>query len=123
MECDAGIDARGFIFGSAVACRLGCGFVPIRKAGKLPAETHQVEYALEYGTNSLEIHTDACGPGQRVVIIDDVIATGGTAVAAIELVEMTGATVASTAFLASVEGLDGAAKVDGYESVIALGAL
>lgn len=123
IDLIAGIDARGFILAAPVACRLGCGFVPIRKPGKLPCDLHQVEYSLEYGSGSLEMHQDACGPGQRVLVIDDVLATGGTAKAAIELVERTGATVAAVGFLASIEGLDGASMIEGYESIVALGAL
>lgn len=125
MDVDliAGIDARGFILGAPVACRLGCGFVPIRKPDRLPHTTHRVDYALEYGTGSLELHQDAAGTGQQVVVIDDVLATGGTARAAAELIERTGATVAAMGFLAAIEGLDGAARIAGYESVIALGAL
>lgn len=125
MDVDliAGIDARGFILGAPVACRLGCGFVPIRKPGRLPRATHRVDYALEYGAGSLELHRDAAGAGQQVVVIDDVLATGGTARAAAELVERTGASVAAMGFLASIEGLGGAGRIAGYESVIALGEL
>ena len=123
VDVIAGIDARGFIFGAPVACRLGCGFVPVRKPNKLPGPTHNVEYSLEYGTNSLEIQQDACRAGQRVVIIDDVLATGGTAKASIELIESTGASVAALGFLASIEGLDGAAQLPGHDPVVVLGAI
>lgn len=123
VDLIAGVDARGFILGAPIACRLGCGFVPIRKPSKLPAETYRVDYALEYGTSSLEIHKDAAGPGQQVVIIDDVLATGGTAMAAAQLVEKTGATVDALGFLAAIEGLNGADVIAGYPSVVALGEL
>lgn len=103
----AGIDARGFILGAAVAYRLGCGFVPIRKAGKLPREVLSREYALEYGTNKLELHADAFEPGERVVLVDDVLATGGTAEASLELIRETGADVAGVAFLLELEFLKG----------------
>ena len=123
VDLIAGVDARGFILGAPVAYRLGCGFIPIRKPSKLPSKVYRVDYALEYGTSSLEIHDDAAGPGQRVVIIDDVLATGGTAKASAELIELTGATVAAFGFLAAIDGLDGAAVIAGYESVVALGAM
>ena len=123
VDLIAGVDARGFILGAPVACRLGCGFVPIRKPSRLPFKTHRVDYALEYGAGSLEVHQDAAAPGQRVVIIDDVLATGGTAMASAELIELTGATVAAVGFLASIDGLDGASLIAEYESVVALGAL
>ena len=123
IDAIAGIDARGFILGAPVACRLGCGFLPIRKPARLPHVTHRVDYELEYGSGSLEIHEDASGPGQRVVIIDDVLATGGTAQAAAELVERTGASVAALGFLAAIEGLDGASRLGDYDHVVALGEL
>ena len=123
VDLIAGVDARGFILGAPVACRLGCGFVPIRKPSRLPHKTHRVDYSLEYGTGSLEVHQDAASAGQRVVIIDDVLATGGTAMASAELIELTGATVAAFGFLASIEGLDGESLIKDYESVVALGAL
>lgn len=123
IDLIAGIDARGFILGAPVACRLGCGFLPVRKPDRLPGETHRVDYALEYGTGSLEIHRDATGPGQRVVIIDDVLATGGTALAAVELIERAGATVDALAFLASIEGLEGEARFDGRRTISVLGPL
>lgn len=123
VDLVAGIDARGFILGAPVACRLGCGFVPIRKPARLPHSTYRTDYDLEYGSGSLEVHADAASAGQRVVIIDDVLATGGTAKAAIDLIEQTGATVAALGFLASIDGLDGQAKLGDHESVVALGAM
>ena len=95
----AGIEARGFILAAPVASRLGAGFVPIRKQGKLPGATFAQEYALEYGTATIEVLTDAFGPGDRVLVIDDVLATGGTARASADLVERAGATVAGLAVL------------------------
>ena len=106
-----------------IACRLGCGFAPIRKPGRLPADTHRVDYTLEYGSGSLEIHQDAASAGQSVLLIDDVLATGGTAGAAIDLIEMTGATVSAVGFLASIEGLDGSAQLRGHDPVTVLGAI
>ncbi|MBF4162200.1 adenine phosphoribosyltransferase [Nocardioides acrostichi] len=94
-----GMEARGFILGPAVALALGVGFVPVRKQGKLPRETHAVSYALEYGEATLEVHTDAAGAGGRVLLVDDVLATGGTARATVELVEACGGTVAGVAVL------------------------
>jgi adenine phosphoribosyltransferase len=108
-----GIESRGFILGAAVAVTLGCGFVPIRKPGKLPAATHKESYNLEYGTDSLEIHQDACGHSQRVLIVDDVLATGGTARAAIDLVKRTGANVIGAAFLIELDFLKGRDKLAG----------
>lgn len=108
-----GIESRGFILGAAIAATLGCGFVPIRKPGKLPAATYQESYHLEYGTDSLEIHQDACGQNQRVLIVDDVLATGGTARAAIDLVKKTGATIIGAAFLIELDLLKGRDKLAG----------
>lgn len=119
----AGIDARGFIVAAPVACRLGAGFIPVRKAGKLPGELHQIHYDLEYGSDTFEIQTDACGPGDRVTILDDILATGGSAKAAIELVEATGAEVVSVGFLATIAGLDGLKTLDGYKVFSVLGEL
>ncbi|MEM7092200.1 MAG: adenine phosphoribosyltransferase [Actinomycetota bacterium] len=121
VDSVAGIDARGFILGAPVACRLGCGFIPIRKPDKLPADTLRVDYTLEYGSGSLEVHADAAAGGQRVLIIDDVLATGGTALAAAQLVEQTGASVEAIGFLATIAGLDGLAQLDSYETVSILG--
>ena len=106
-----GIEARGFVFAAPVADRLGAGFVPVRKAGKLPWELEQEEYALEYGTDLLEIHRDAISEGQRVLIVDDVLATGGTAAATIRLVERLGGTVAGLEFVIELAFLSGRAKI------------
>ena len=103
----AGPESRGFIFGSLIAERLGIGFIPIRKPGKLPHQTKTVEYSLEYGTNALEIHTDAVGPGDRVLIADDLLATGGTVAATVELCSSLGAAVIGAIFLIELDGLDG----------------
>lgn len=109
------IESRGFIFGAPLAYNLGSGFVPIRKLGKLPAETITVEYSLEYGTNTLEMHADAIRPGQRVLLVDDLLATGGSARAAIDLVERSGGTVVGVAFLVELEFLKGIKKLAGYD--------
>jgi adenine phosphoribosyltransferase len=106
-----GAEARGFIFGGALAYRLGAGFVPARKPGKLPWKTTRAEYALEYGTDSLEVHADAMGPGDRVLIVDDVLATGGTAAAKGQLVEATGAETIGFAFLIELGFLDGRVRL------------
>lgn len=106
-----GIEARGFMFGAALARELGVGFVPVRKPGKLPRETLRVSYGLEYGKDTLEIHADACGHGERVLIADDVLATGGTALAAAELVDRLGAEVAGLTFFIELEGLKGRARL------------
>ena len=108
------LDARGFLVGSPVAYVLGTGVVPIRKAGKLPAETYRVEYELEYGTDAFEMHRDAVEPGQRVAILDDLLATGGTAHAACELVEMAGGEVVALGFVVELTALDGRRKLEGY---------
>jgi adenine phosphoribosyltransferase len=107
----AGIEARGFILAAPVAYVLGAGFVPVRKGGKLPAATHAQSYALEYGEATIEVHTDAFGPGDRVLIVDDVLATGGTAAATAELVRRAGATVAGIAVLLEIGFLAGRAKL------------
>ena len=109
------IESRGFIFGAPLAYKLGAGFVPIRKPGKLPAETIDVEYSLEYGTNTLEMHTDAIQPGQRVLLVDDLLATGGSARAAIDLIERLGGIVIGIAFLIELEFLKGTERLDGYD--------
>ncbi len=104
----AGIDARGFLFGATVADRLGLGFVPIRKKGKLPWKTESLSYKLEYGEAEIEVHTDAFAPGERVSLIDDLLATGGTAAAAIKLVEKAGGVVVQAQFLVELSFLHGA---------------
>ena len=104
----AGLDARGFIFGTAIALELGCGFIPIRKAGKLPFETETVSYKLEYGEASLQIHKDACAAGQRVLLVDDLIATGGTARAGVDLLRRLDADVIGASFLINLSYLEGA---------------
>ena len=116
-----GPESRGFIFGVPVAYNLHKPFIPIRKKGKLPCETVSIQYELEYGTAELEIHRDAIRPGQRVVIIDDLIATGGTNEAMVKLVEGLGGIVVKTVFLMDLAGLKGREKLSGYdvESVIA----
>jgi len=108
-----GIEARGFLFGTPVAMALGVGFVPIRKAGKLPAATYQESYALEYGTAILEIHQDALVSGERVVVLDDVLATGGTLTAANQLASRCGADVAADIVLIELEALAGRARLSG----------
>jgi adenine phosphoribosyltransferase len=109
------IESRGFILGGVLADRLGLGFVPVRKPGKLPAKTLKASYALEYGTDTLEIHADALKPGERVLVVDDVIATGGTAKAVANLCEQLGAKVSAFAFLIELGFLDGRAKLAGHE--------
>ena len=108
-----GIESRGFILGSAVADRIGAGFVPVRKVGKLPSERIRASYDLEYGTDSLEMHRDAIDPGQRVLIVDDLLATGGTAKATVDLVKQLGGVVEGVAFLIELVGLNGRAKLPG----------
>jgi adenine phosphoribosyltransferase len=110
-----GIEARGFIFAAAVAYRLGAGFVPVRKPGKLPWKTVTESYALEYGTDSLDIHGDAVVPGETVYIVDDVLATGGTAAATCALVERVGGTIAGLAFVVELGFLDGRAKLPDHD--------
>jgi len=112
-----GIEARGFIIAAPVAYHFGAGFVPLRKAGKLPYETASETYELEYGTETLEVHVDAFSPGDRVLIVDDVLATGGTARAACELVERGGAKVTGLAFIIELAFLDGAMRLEGYDWV------
>jgi adenine phosphoribosyltransferase len=109
----AGIESRGFIFGTPAAAALGLGFVPIRKVGKLPWRTRRVEYDLEYGTSAVEIHEDAVVPGQRVVIVDDLLATGGTAAAAAQLVEDLGGIVAGFVFVIELDFLEGRNRLGG----------
>lgn len=102
-----GIEARGFVIGAAVAYKLGVGFVPIRKSGKLPGQTYQQEYALEYGSDVMEIHQDAIVEGERVLLIDDLIATGGTAIAAVSLIEQLGGNIVGCAFVIDLPDLGG----------------
>jgi adenine phosphoribosyltransferase len=110
-----GPESRGFIFGMPVAYNMGKGFVPVRKAGKLPAEVVSKEYALEYGTATIEMHKDAIQPGQKVVIVDDLMATGGTAKAIVEMVEEMGAEVAALLFLIELDFLEGRKVLPGYK--------
>jgi adenine phosphoribosyltransferase len=113
IDLVVGIESRGFIFGSAVADRLGAGFSPVRKPGKLPSTTVSASYALEYGTDTLEIHDDAVRTGQRVLIVDDLLATGGTARATMDLVKRLGGNVLAFAFLIELVALSGRAKLPG----------
>lgn len=106
-----GIESRGFIFGMPLACKLGVGFAPVRKPGKLPAAVHTASYALEYGTDTLELHQDAFPAGSRVLIIDDLIATGGTAAATAKLIEQTGCTIAGYGFVIELVDLKGRTKL------------
>ncbi|MEA2589587.1 MAG: adenine phosphoribosyltransferase, partial [Actinomycetota bacterium] len=115
MDKVCGIEARGFILASPVAYHAGAGFFPIRKEGKLPGDTVSESYALEYGEATLEVHSDAVDPGDRVLIVDDVIATGGTAAAAAQLIERLGGTVAGIACLIELEFLGGRKKLGGYD--------
>jgi adenine phosphoribosyltransferase len=110
-----GIESRGFIFGTALAYHLGTGFIPVRKPGKLPAVTERITYDLEYGTDSLEIHKDALEPGQRILIVDDLLATGGTAAAVAHLVEKLQGTVAGLGFVIELAFLNGRDKLRGYD--------
>jgi len=115
VELIAAIESRGFLFGAPMAYQLDCGLVPIRKPGKLPHETISVEYSLEYGTNTLEMHRDAIAPGQRVLVVDDLLATGGSARAAIELVERAGGDVVGACFLIELVALGGVAQLSEYD--------
>ncbi|MEM8505782.1 MAG: adenine phosphoribosyltransferase [Cyanobacteria bacterium P01_D01_bin.1] len=119
-EVVAGIESRGFIFGMPVAHQMSQGFVPIRKAGKLPRAVHTMAYALEYGEDQLEVHKDAFASGTRVLIVDDLLATGGTAAAAAALVEKAGATVAGFSFVIELEGLSGRNKLPAGIPVMSL---
>ena len=114
IDAIVGIESRGFIFSAPLAYRLGVGLVPVRKPGKLPASTYQIEYSLEYGTNTLEIHRDSFTPGAHVVVIDDLLATGGTVSAACDLVEMAGAIIDETAFIIELGFLGGREKLLKY---------
>ena len=119
IDVVVGIESRGFILGGAIADRIGAGFVPVRKPGKLPSKTERVSYALEYGSDAVEIHADAIEPGQRVLIVDDLLATGGTARATVDLVERLGGTIEGIAFLIELLGLGGRGKLHGH-SVMAV---
>jgi adenine phosphoribosyltransferase len=110
-----GAEARGYITGGALACRLGCGFVPARKPGKLPWRTVAVKYALEYGFDQLEVHADSIRSGQRVLVHDDVLATGGTAKATVELVEQLGGVVVGMPFIIELAFLNGRERLEGYD--------
>ena len=112
IDAVAGIEARGFILGGAVADRLGCGFIPVRKKGKLPHETVGQDYELEYGTDTIEVHKDAITKGQRILIVDDLIATGGTAEAAIKLVQKLEGQVVGAAFVIDLPEIGGRAKLE-----------
>jgi adenine phosphoribosyltransferase len=107
----AGIEARGFVFAAALAYKLKCGLLMLRKPGKLPGDRIGVDYELEYGTDRLEMHADACGEGMRVVLVDDLIATGGTALAAVELLRLVGAVIDTAAFVIDLPDLGGADKL------------
>src|SRR5947208_6013022 len=115
IQAVVGVESRGFIFGAVLAYLLKCGFIPVRKFGKLPAQTISVEYALEYGTNVVEVHEDAIKPGERVLIVDDLLATGGTVAAAIELVERLAGSIAGVAFLVELTFLNGREHLQGYD--------
>lgn len=120
IDLVVGIESRGFILGSAVADRLGAGFVPVRKVGKLPSKTVRVSYDLEYGSDSLEIHSDAIGAGTRVLIVDDLLATGGTARATVDLVKQCGGSVQAIAFLIELVDLKGRDKLTGEQLQVVL---
>jgi adenine phosphoribosyltransferase len=113
VDAVVGIDARGFIFAAAAAVKLQAGFVPVRKKGKLPYKTHEQEYALEYGTATIAVHVDALKPGSRVLLIDDLLATGGTAAAAVALVEKLGAQILEISFLIELKFLNGRDRLKG----------
>lgn len=117
VDLVVGAESRGFIFGTAVAQALSCGFVPIRKPGKLPWKTHNMAYELEYGTDALEIHQDAIAPGQRVLVCDDVLATGGTMKAALELVDKLGGDVVGVTLLMELTFLNGRDKLAPFDNV------
>lgn len=114
LSAVVGMEARGFIFGSLAAWELGIGFVPLRKPGKLPYDVHSISYDLEYGNTSLEVHVDALSDQDRVLIIDDVLATGGTAAASCQLVQKLGAEIAACAFVVELDALEGRQKLSDY---------
>jgi adenine phosphoribosyltransferase len=115
VDAVVGIDARGFIFAAAAAMKLQAGFVPVRKKGKLPFQTHEQEYDLEYGTSSVAMHVDALKPGSRVLLIDDLLATGGTAAAAASLVQKLGAQILEISFLIELKFLNGRDRLKGHK--------
>lgn len=123
LDAIVGVDARGFILGGAVACQLGIGFVPMRKKGKLPYKTKSISYELEYGSATLEVHEDALKPGQRVALVDDLLATGGTSAAAAQLIELLGAELYEMAFLVELAELNGVRKLEKYPvySIVTIG--
>jgi adenine phosphoribosyltransferase len=114
VDLVVGMESRGFIFAAPIAYNLGVGFAPVRKLGKLPSETISAEYALEYGSNTLELHVDAITDGQRVLVVDDLLATGGTVGATIDLVERLGGEVIGTSFLVELTFLNGRQRLEGY---------
>ena len=114
IDAIAAIESRGFIFGSVLAYKMGVGFIPIRKPGKLPAEIISEEYALEYGTDKIEIHKDAINPGQKILLVDDLLATGGTAKAACSLIEKSGGAVETVLFMIELSFLKGRKLLEGY---------
>lgn len=115
VDLVVGMESRGFIFSAPLAYKLGAGFVPVRKLGKLPAETIEVEYELEYGTATLEVHADAITKGQNVLIVDDLLATGGTVLGTIELVQRLGGEIAGLSFMVELTALGGRSKLEGFE--------
>jgi adenine phosphoribosyltransferase len=115
IQTVVGVESRGFILGAPLAYLLGCGFVPVRKFGKLPSQTINVEYTLEYGTNIVEMHTDALKPGERVLIVDDLLATGGTVSATVELIEKLGGHILGIAFLVELLSLHGRDHLNGHD--------
>lgn len=119
LEIDlvVGMESRGFIFAAPLAYRLGVGFVPVRKLGRLPGETLSVEYDLEYGANTLEIHRDAIEPGQRILVVDDLLATGGTVGATLDLIGQLGGVVVAAAFLIELKALGGRHRLAGYPTI------
>ena len=117
IDCVVGMESRGFIFGAPIAYKLGVGFVPVRKLGKLPADVVSVEYDLEYGSATLEMHKDAIKPGAKVLIVDDLLATGGTVAGTIELVKQLKGTIVACAFLIELTALKGREKLGGYDVV------
>jgi adenine phosphoribosyltransferase len=116
IDAVVGMESRGFIFSGPIAYKLDAGFIPVRKLGKLPAETMSVEYALEYGSNTLQIHKDAITPGQRILIVDDLLATGGTVRGTIELVERLKGDIVGLAFLVELTALKGRERLSGYRT-------